>query len=214
MRKSDRFSLVVLVLAGLGMAGLSGFGLAGDLRTAKPVAQTQSTSNAFSPYGQPASTVAPVPLASGEVGQPYPVSLSIPAIGVHTTLMTLGLTSTGALAVPTDTTQAGWFTGSPVPGNPGPSVLAGHVDSTTGPAVFYKLSDLKPGDTIAVVLSDQSTVRFVVTMVESYAKTAFPTTSVYGPVPDAELRVITCGGAFSAGHYLNNVVVYATLESA
>jgi len=196
------------------MAGLSGFGLAGDLRTAKPVTRTQSSSNAFSPYGQPASTVAPVPLASGEVGEPYPVSLSIPAIGVQTTLMTLGLTSTGALAVPTNTTQAGWFTGSPVPGNPGPSILAGHVDSTAGPAVFYKLSDLKPGDTIAVVLSDQSTVRFVVTMVESYAKTAFPTTSVYGPVPDAELRVITCGGAFSAGHYLNNVVVYATLESA
>ena len=81
----------------------------------------------------------------------------------------------------------------------------------TGP---FFIEGAEPGDTIAVVLSDQSTVRFVVTMVESYAKTAFPTTSVYGPVPDAELRVITCGGAFSAGHYLNNVVVYATLESA
>lgn len=213
LSRIEKFSLVVLILAGLGISALSGIALAADLKPTAPRTEalppTVATVNPT-----PVSTIVPTPAASGQDTQVYPVSLSIPSISVQASVTTLGLTSTGALAAPSDLSQAGWFTGSSVPGHPGPAVLAGHVDSTTGPAVFYKLADLKPGATITVALSDQSSARFVVTEVESYSKDAFPTANVYGPVPDAELRVITCGGTFSDGHYLNNVVVYATLASS
>jgi sortase (surface protein transpeptidase) len=145
-----------------------------------------------------------------------PVSLSIPAIGVKTSLQQLGLSSSGALNPPTDTTQAGWYTGSAVPGQPGPAVLAGHVDSYQGPAVFFYLRDLQPGDTVTVTLSNGSPVEFSVTDVETYPKDQFPTAAVYGARPDSELRLITCGGSFdsSVRSYDDNVVVFATLVSS
>lgn len=143
-----------------------------------------------------------------------PVSIDIPAINVHTTLQQLGLDSTGALEPPTNLTQAGWYTGSPVPGQNGPSVIAGHVDSFQGPAVFFELKLLKPGDTITVGLSSGQPVVFSVMLVQQYPKDAFPTADVYGARPDPELRLITCGGGFSSGHYLDNIVVYASLHTA
>jgi LPXTG-site transpeptidase (sortase) family protein len=142
-----------------------------------------------------------------------PVSIDIPAINVHTTLQQLGLDSAGMLAPPTDLTQAGWYTGSPVPGQNGPSVIAGHVDSFQGPAVFFELKLLKPGDAVTVNLSSGQHVVFSVMLVKEYPKDAFPTADVYGARPDPELRLITCGGAFAAGHYLDNIVVYADLRT-
>ena len=141
----------------------------------------------------------------------YPVSIDIPAIHVDTTLEQLTLDSAGALNPPTDLTQAGWYTGSSVPGTTGPAVIAGHVDSYKGPAVFFYLKDLAPGDTVDIALSDGSKVTYHVTAVSQYSKDAFPTQAVYGARPDPELRLITCGGDFANGHYLDNVVVYATL---
>jgi sortase (surface protein transpeptidase) len=102
-----------------------------------------------------------------------------------------------------------------VPGDVGPSLLAGHVDSRTGPAVFYRLRELRGGDRIVVERSDGRTATFEVDRVEQVSKSSFPTRRVYGATPRPELRLITCGGTFdaSSGHYLSNVVVYAHLTA-
>jgi LPXTG-site transpeptidase (sortase) family protein len=141
-----------------------------------------------------------------------PVSLVIPAIGVRTSLIHLGLTSSGALQVPSSTSVAGWYTGSPRPGATGSSVIAGHIDSHRGPGIFFRLSDLRSGDRVYVKRADGTLAVFKVTRVLMYAKDKFPTESVYGPAPDPELRLITCGGVFDpgTGSYLSNTVVYAT----
>ena len=117
------------------------------------------------------------------------------------------------IQVPASTTVAGWFTGSPRPGAIGSAVIAGHVDSRTGPAIFFWLRAMRPGERIYVGRADGTLAVFAVTSVRMYAKGDFPTAAVYGPVPDAELRLITCGGVFdkSLGSYLSNVVVYARL---
>ena len=157
------------------------------------------------PIVAPPPSAAPKPAAS-------PVSLTIPLIGVQTNLVTLGLTTAGELQVPSSTTVAGWYTGSPRPGAIGSAIIVGHIDSLTGPGVFYRLPELTRGDRIYVKRADGTLVEFRVTSVRTYLKDDFPTEDVYGPVPDAELRLITCGGAFdpATGHYLSNIVVYAT----
>jgi LPXTG-site transpeptidase (sortase) family protein len=141
-----------------------------------------------------------------------PVALTIPLIDVKTNLITLGLASGGAMQVPSSFSVAGWFTGSPRPGSIGSSIIVGHIDSTSGPGVFFRLDELKAGNEVFVKRSDGTTAEFRVTKIQEYLKDEFPTQAVYGPTPDAELRLITCGGAFdpATGHYLSNVVVYAT----
>jgi len=154
------------------------------------------------------------PGAGGGGGQTYrPVRLAIPAIGVRTRLIRLGMSSHGTLQVPASAAVAGWFTRSPAPGAIGASIIAGHIDSYTGPGVFFRLRDLRRGRDVYVTLASGSTVTFRVTAVRSYAKDRFPRAAVYGPVPDAELRLITCGGQFdyATGSYLSNVVVYPAL---
>jgi sortase (surface protein transpeptidase) len=150
---------------------------------------------------------------SGQAPVALPVLLTIPAIGVKTSLVHLGLQANGSLQVPLSTTVAGWYSGSPRPGAVGGSVIAGHVDSYTGPAVFYWLRNLKPGNRVYVTRADQTVATFSVSRMDSYPKTAFPTSVVYGPAPDAELRLITCGGTFdrSTGHYLSNIIAFAAL---
>jgi sortase (surface protein transpeptidase) len=142
-----------------------------------------------------------------------PVSLVIPAIGVSTPLVRLGLTATGALQVPSSTAVAGWYTGSARPGAIGSAVIAGHIDSVTGPGVFFRLRLLHRGERVYVRRANGSVAVFGVTAVHTYLKTQFPTEAVYGPEPDAQLRLITCGGTFdyATGHYLSNIIVYASL---
>ena len=137
--------------------------------------------------------------------------LSIPAIGVHTRLIKLGLTAQGALQVPTSTSVAGWYTGSPRPGQVGSSIIAGHIDSYLGPGVFFRLRLLRPGARVYVRRANGTLAVFRVYAEHMYAKDRFPTQLVYGPAPDPELRLITCGGVFdpAIGSYLSNVVVYA-----
>lgn len=144
-----------------------------------------------------------------------PVRVVIPAIGVTSTLESLDLGDDGELTAPGDYRSAGWFAAGTEPGQPGPAVIAGHVDSPDGPAVFARLQELKPGDEVQVVRQDGSEVRFRVSQLETAPKDAFPTTSVYGPVPGPELRLITCDGLFdrSTGHYVDNLIVYAVAAS-
>jgi len=136
----------------------------------------------------------------------------IPAIGVSAPIVDLGLNPDGALEVPPPGfLEAGWYAGSSVPGERGPAVIVGHVDSRSGPAVFYRLRELTPGATVAVRVSGEGLRPFVVTDVAEYPKSAFPTEAVYGPTSRPTLRLITCGGTFdfSTGHYVDNVVVFA-----
>jgi sortase (surface protein transpeptidase) len=139
------------------------------------------------------------------------VEISIPAIGVRSSLAGLGIDDAGALVPPTDFAQAGWFTAGPLPGDVGPAVIAGHVDSRTGPAVFFRLEELAVDDTVLVTRSDGRDVEFRVTRVAQYPKDDFATDEVYGPTTGPELRLITCGGTFdrSRRSYEDNVVVYA-----
>jgi hypothetical protein len=159
------------------------------------------------PIAAPPQSAEPAPVAR-------PVSLTIPLIGVQTRLMTLGLAADGTMQVPplSSASVAGWFTGSPRPGAVGSAIIVGHIDSEGAPAVFYRLDELRPGDDVYVKRADGTTAKFRVTSRQTYLKDHFPTQTVYGPTPDAELRLITCGGAFdrATGHYLSNIVVYAT----
>jgi hypothetical protein len=145
-----------------------------------------------------------------------PVRLAIPAIGVATPLVRLGLEPGGGMAVPTDFGRAGWFAEGPAPGQVGPSVIAGHVDSRTGPAVFYRLRELRPGQAILVERADGTRLRFVVEQARSFPKDGFPTAAVFGPVPSAALRLITCAGDFDQARrsYRDNLVVFARLAGA
>jgi len=165
--------------------------------------------------GTPIRSVPPLPPMTGAAtARTVPVSLDIPAIGVHTPLVRLHLGGTGELVPPADFDLAGWYAEGPAPGQPGPAVLAGHVDSVAGPAVFYRLAELAPGDAVLVHRADGSTVRYRVAGTVRYPKARFPTGLVYAPVPDTELRLITCGGTFDPARrsYRDDIVVSAVAE--
>jgi sortase (surface protein transpeptidase) len=144
-----------------------------------------------------------------------PVSLRIPSIGVRTEgIVALGLDHKGKLEAPRDYNRAGWYADGPTPGELGPAVVGAHVGSKAGPAVFYRLGSLEKGATVEVKRKDGSTAHFVVDRVARYSKADFPTAAVYGNTTDrAELRLITCGGAFDSaiGHYVDNILAFAHL---
>ena len=148
-----------------------------------------------------------------------PVSVDIPAIGVHSKLMHLGVNRDGTIQVPPLATRAGeaaWYKYSATPGEIGTSVIEGHVDNYQGPAVFFRLGALIPGDRVDVTLADGITAVFRVTGVREYTKSRFPSKTIYGAAGYAALHLITCGGAFdySTGHYLSSTVVFASLTSS
>jgi len=195
----------LLVLA----AGLivASFGAAGLAMTRHPVARDYGAAPTLP---APTGPVAAAPQQRSAQVSP-PVSLTIPSIGVQTSLIHLGLTASGTLQVPPSTAVAGWYTGSPRPGAVGSAVIAGHIDSRAGPGVFFRLSQLHPGDRVYVRRADGTLAVFRVTVVREFPKDGFPTSAVYGPTPDPEVRLITCGGTFDPqlGSYLSNTVVYA-----
>ncbi len=156
---------------------------------------------------------APAPRTDAEA--PPPRGLRIGAVGVDTPLVNLRRQRDGALEVPADFARAGWYRDGVKPGDRGPAVLVGHVDSYEGPAVFHRLHELRKDDRIVVTRTDGSQVEFAVYDQETVAKDAFPTARVYGDTDQPELRLLTCGGPFDTQtrHYLDNVVVYARLVS-
>ena len=171
---------------------------------------------------QPSSTAAGVigpDTANGpSLRRSLPVAVDIPSIGVHSSLLRLGVNANGSLQVPslaTGADKAAWSKYSATPGQIGASVIEGHVDSDRGPAVFFRLGALRPGDAIDVRLADGVTAVFRVTGVREYAKSRFPARIIYGATDYAALRLITCGGAFdyATGHYLSSTVVFASLAS-
>ena len=141
-----------------------------------------------------------------------PTRLRIPAAGVDTPLERLGRAADRSITLPSRPELAGWFSGGPRPGQPGPAVIIGHVDWDHAPAVFFRLRHLSPGDLVTVDRSDGSAARFRVTRLEQVAKAEFPTETVYAPDLEPSLRLITCGGDFdrTSRNYLDNVIVFAS----
>lgn len=165
-----------------------------------------------------AATVGAIPggrgVASGadlDPEAPPPRGVSIERLGIHSTLVGLKVQGDGTLQVPDDFDRAGWHRGGTAPGDVGPAVVVGHVDSFEGPAIFYRLRELQPGDRVTIDRIDGSQVLFEVYGQETVAKDAFPTERVYGATDEPELRLLTCGGRFDeeARSYTDNVVVYA-----
>ena len=142
------------------------------------------------------------------------VHLSFPRMRIDTDLMVLDLDDTGQVAVPPDDpgAPAGWYGRGASPGEVGPTVILGHVDTRTGPGVFYGLGASRAGDRISVERMDGKVARYTVTRVVSYPQSAFPTDEIYGDTSSSELRLVTCGGRFdrAKGGYLDNIVVFAT----
>ena len=143
-----------------------------------------------------------------------PVAVSIPRIGVQSTLVHLRLKSHGEMELPAPAV-AGWFTGGPTPGALGPAVITGHVTWNRAPAVFHRLGTMRRGDQVTVTREDGKTAVFTVSRVARFSKSRFPSQAVYGAIDHAGLRLITCGGTYDAARheYLDNVVVFARLEA-
>lgn len=141
-----------------------------------------------------------------------PTRIEVPSLGISSALDRLGTDGRGRLDTPPRWQVAGWFAGGPRPGADGPAVIAGHVDSPTGPAVFARLSELQDGDVIRVIDADDTVRVFTVTSSTTTPQDGFPTDDVYGPTPDSQLRLITCDGPYdtAAGAYQNNLLVFAT----
>jgi hypothetical protein len=190
-----------------------------------PSAVTPSlASPAFTPPAGPSAPptaaevpAAPQPQPPAVLGASTPVTLSIASIGIRTDLLQLGLEDNGSLQVPQDTgngAPAGWYRGSPTPGERGPSVLLGHVNALGGhKGVFADLRRLSPGAEINVSRTDGSIAVFTVERGALYPKNAFPTLEVYGNTAGAELRLITCDGYDPAtGLFDDNYVIYAKLK--
>ena len=206
-----------LLLVGGGTAVAIGL-LDQDADPASPAVEEASPSSSTTPGALPApETRTPEPSETTTTAEPRlrPVELRIPAIDVQSEVTVVGLNQDGTLEVPQpgpDYDKAAWYEGSPTPGQTGPSVIEGHVDSAAnGPSVFYDLGKLQAGDRVEITREDGSVVAFVVDDVRAFPKDDFPTSEVYGNTEGPELRLITCGGQFdsSRGHYANNTVVFA-----
>jgi LPXTG-site transpeptidase (sortase) family protein len=170
------------------------------------------------PPGQAAVVPSPAPAGPSPMKESPPLRVRIPSIKVDAPVIGLGLTASGTPEVPppTNPNLAGWYKDGTAPGARGAAVVIGHVDTKAGPAVFWNLGGLKPGEEIAVDRLDGKTATFRIDSVESFAKDAFPDARVYGRTPDAQLRLITCGGEYDKKRkdYLSNVVVFAHLVAA
>lgn len=221
-----RWAAVVAGMLAIAAVVLVVIGVSGQVHAAAPPASAAHPSAEGNLPAPPAKSAswAPSPSTPAVVGQVLPRSiptrLSIPAIGIEgDRLAAYGTDSQGAIDVPPATpgVPPGWFTGSPTPGQLGPSVIVGHTDEEKDArSVFFRLGELRPGDQVEVTLANGTVAVFRVDSLEEYPKAAFPTARVYGNINHAGLRLISCIGKFdrATGHYLDNIVVYAHLVSS
>jgi sortase (surface protein transpeptidase) len=216
MRRSRLLLTLDLLMVGLMIVGLAALAFRPESATG-PAAHASGVIHELpSPLSEAThSTAAITPTAKARAPRGAPARVAIPAIGVDAAIVRLGVNPDGTLEVPASFGVAGWYKLGVRPGEPGPAVIVGHVDSTSGPAVFYRLGRLAPGVHVRVSWRRGSSVRFSVYAVREYAKSVFPTALVYGPTQRPELRLVTCGGPFDeqTGHYLDNVVVFARMVS-
>ncbi|MFE1665607.1 class F sortase, partial [Microbacterium sp. P02] len=203
-------SVVVIVWGGgLAQSATPGPATSPSGTSATPSATAPATEFSAGGLQDPSTGAAP------EASVGTPVRMAIARIGVDSTLESLALAADGQLAAPVDWDSAGWYADGVSPGAIGPAIIAGHVDSPTAPAVFWRLAELVPGDEVQVTMSTGAVLVFDVTGSTQSAKAQFPTDEVYSNVPRPELRLITCAGAFdsSIGHYTDNLIVFASLRT-
>lgn len=206
---AERSSTNVLVLLASAVAAVL---LGGVVAAAAPRIGAPDPSEA-------ASTPPPAPpreMVRSDSPAVAPIRIDIPAAGVSAAVDEIGLLDDGTMAVPEDFARTGWYGGLEAPGQAGTAVVVGHLDSHTGPAVFFNVPRLRTGDDITITRADNTTVVFVVDRVEQYRKKQFPTIAVYAPTGEPSLRLITCGGKFDrrTRHYSDNIVVYSHLKEA
>ncbi|MGC1210632.1 MAG: class F sortase, partial [Micromonospora sp.] len=189
---------VVLVLVGVFATG------AGLGRTAGPF-----------DWADAGSSARPDPQKEDRLPASRPVSLSVPAIKVTAPVMPVGQARDGSIDVPplSKHNQTGWYDRGPTPGEPGRAIIVGHVDTKSGPSVFYDLGKLKPGDRIEVTRADKRVAIFTVDTVEHFDKNNLPADRVYGDDGPPGLRLITCGGEWIGGRtgYADNIIAFASL---
>ncbi len=205
-RRGYLIALVVALLAALVVLALT-LGGGAEPPTAQP------------PPAQPVAVDPPPAVgdqnAVAALPESAPVSIDIPKIGAHSSLVPLGVNADNTIQVPPVTTplQAGWYTYAPTPGEVGPAVVLGHVDGNHQKGIFYRLKELAAGDRVSIARKDGTTALFQVTKVHQVPKQDFEKEGVYDDTAGPELRLITCGGVFdrSAHNYVDNIVVYARL---
>ena len=179
-----------------------------------PAPEVTSQEASLDHDGEQRSTTPNPEPAPGEFAAPNPVGVRIPTIAVVAETIPLGLRPDGSIEVPQDFAQTGWWADGPEPGEPGPAVILGHVDSVRGPAVFSRLGDLSIGDVVHVDREDGTSISYRVDRIEQHPKDDFPTEAVYGRGGDESvLRLVTCGGQFDrdARSYVDNVIVFASM---
>jgi sortase (surface protein transpeptidase) len=206
-------ALVTLAL----LAGCSGAGARGAEPSPAPTSPAPTSAAPTSLARDRAASGAEAARAfrsgRGYRATPVPVRIEIPRIGVASTLERLGRARDGTVQTPplSRAGVAGWYALGPRPGEPGSAVILGHVDSRRGPAVFFRLRELRRGDQVKVTRADGSSVRFVVQRTAQHDKQRFPTDEVYYPTLTSTLRLVTCGGEFDAvsRHYRSNIIVFA-----
>lgn len=220
MKHASRRSLVVPLVAGVLAASgaiVIAVAIAGQDRAPQPPRSAAGSLERNGATPTPVARSSPKPAQELALPSSKPVAIDIPAIGVHSVIQYVGLTPEHTLQVPAPGpryNEAAWYKYSSTPGSTGPAVIVGHVDSAAeGPSVFFSLGDLRPEDKVLVTRADGLVAVFAVDGVRSYPKDRFPTQLVYGKTDHAALRLVTCGGAFdqASGHYLDNIVVYASL---
>jgi sortase (surface protein transpeptidase) len=208
-RRGYLIALIVAVLAALVVTALV-FGGGPGPGTAQPPAARPVAVNP-EPRNDAGDALAALPKSE-------PVSIDIPKIDAHSSLVPLGLNPDNTVQVPPVTTplQAGWYTYAPTPGEAGPAVVLGHVDGNHQKGIFYRLKELAAGDRVSIARKDGTTAVFEVTKVHQVPKKDFEAEGVYDDTAGPELRLITCGGAFDRGahNYVDNIVVYARLVQA
>jgi len=213
-KRTGRWALGTALAAAVACAGgasVAAFGVFDD-----------TPAHAGATYIPPSITTVAPRLASDPraraLARSAPVKIRIPGIGVNAPVMKVGRDADGTVQVPplAEHNLTGWYRYGPSPGQRGPAVILGHVDSATGVSVFYYLKNMHAGDKVLVTLADGKVAAFAVDGLQRVAKDAFPTASVYGKAGYPSLRLITCGGPFdqATGHYVDNVIVYAHLVSA
>ena len=211
-RHKRRASVWVLVLAAVAIAGATvAVAASGPWASeTRPVSMSTEPAAASRPVAVTPPPSAEPLIIPADARTVNPSRLVIDRVGVSADVEGVGLAPDGTLDPPTNVSRVGWYAASSLPGGVGPSVMVGHLDSTQGPGVFARLSDLRSGDVVSVVGDDGMSVSYVVTSVLRFPKEQFPSEAVYGASPDAELRLVTCAGPYERGTgYVDNVVVSA-----
>jgi sortase (surface protein transpeptidase) len=205
--------LVTLTLVGCSVASAGDAPDAGGVDRPGYPSPASSTPSVASPAPQPTE---PAPQAADLAAvRPVgvtPATLTVPAMELAEPLIPLGIQADGTMEVPEDYGDVGWFTGGGTPGGFGPTVIAGHVDSRSGPAVFFRLGDMVVGDRFTIAGEDGTNFEYEVYRIEDHAKAEFPTVDVFGATTTDEVRLITCGGEYNeaTGRYVDNLVVFAS----